>query len=267
MSQLAPAPASNALPSVLENKLKTETAPSPLLEPGGRGTDREAAALVAPIARRDFTVRLAELVIQLSAIIGAVAIGLGITAYFSSHRHVVAYLVAYAAFRFADLLMRDQAALGVDSARFARRMIYELPLLALFLGAPFERTFVYGGEAPRWLATLGLLIELAGIWLALGARIQRAYFYPGGNHEPHRALIRSGLYRFIRHPIYTGEFFVMLGWPFEYGAPITLLIAAALGFAFVNRRIRREEADMMAEHGDAYAAYMRGTDRMIPNLW
>ena len=222
---------------------------------------------MAPIARRDFTVRLAELAIQLTAIVGAVALGLGITAYLSMHRHVAAYLVSYAAFRFADLLIRDRTALGIDSVRFARRMIYELPLLALFFGVPFERTFIYGGETPRGLATLGLLIELAGIWLALGARIQRAYFSHGGNCDPHRALIRSGLYRFIRHPIFTGELLVMCGWPFEYGAPITLLIAAVLGFVFVNRRIRSEEADMIAEHGDAYIAYVRVTDRMIPNLW
>jgi protein-S-isoprenylcysteine O-methyltransferase Ste14 len=221
----------------------------------------------APIARRDFTVRVAELVIQFVAIIGAIAVGLGITVYFSSHRYVAAYLVSYAAFRFADLLMRDRTALRLDSARFTHRMIYELPLLALFFGAPFERTFVHGGEVPRWLGALGLLIELAGIWLVLGARIQRAYFSPAGTHGSRLALIRSGLYRFIRHPIYTGEFLVMLGWPFEYGALITLLIAAVLGFVFVNRRIRREEVDMMAEHGDAYAAYMHVTDRMIPNLW
>ncbi|SRR6266851_1814827 len=221
----------------------------------------------APIARRDFTVRLAELLIQLVAIIGAIAIGLGITAYFSSHPYVVAYLVSYGTFRFADLLVRDRTALGIDSARFARRMVYELPLLALFFGAPFERTFVYGGEAPRWLGALGLLIELAGIWLALGARMQRGYFSPGGNGGSDRALIRNGLYRYVRHPIYAGEFLVMLAWPFEYGAPMTLLIATALGYVFVNRRIGREEADMLAEHGDAYAVYMQATDRMIPNLW
>ena len=219
------------------------------------------------MARRDFAVRLAELVIQLAAIIGAIAAGLGISAYFSSHPYVVAYLVSYAAFRFADLLLRDRTALGVDRTRFARRMIYELPLLALFFGAPFERTFFYGGEVARWLGALGVLIELAAIWLVLGARIQRGYFSAGGNQGAHRALIQSGLYRFIRHPIYAGEFFVTLGWPLEYGAPITFLIAAALGFAFLNRRIRSEEADMMAEHGDAYAAYVRTTDRMIPNLW
>jgi protein-S-isoprenylcysteine O-methyltransferase Ste14 len=253
LSQLAPAPASNALLSALESNLTTVI--------------REPTLAAAPLARRDFTVRLAELVIQLAAIIGAIAIGLGISAYFSSHRRAASYLIAYAAFRLADLLVRDQMALGVDTARFGRRMIYELPLLALFFGAPFERTFIYGGEAPRWLGTLGLLIELTGVWLALGARIQRAYFSPGGDHQSHRALIRSGLYRFIRHPIYTGEFLVILGWPFEYGAPITLVIAAATGFTFVNRRIHREEADMIAEYGDAYATYMQGTDRMIPNLW
>lgn len=60
---------------------------------------------------------------------------------------------------------------------------------------------------------------------------------------------------------------MILGWPFEYGSPITLVITAVLGFTFVHQRIRREEADMLAEHGDAYAAYMHVTDRMIPNLW
>jgi protein-S-isoprenylcysteine O-methyltransferase Ste14 len=249
--QLARAPVFNAWLSALANNQTIET----------------SGPTATPIARRDFTVRMAELVIQLVAIIGAIAIGLGISAYFGSHRRVAAYLASYAAFRFADLLIRDRTELGLDTARFARRMIYELPLLALFFGAPFERTFIYGGEGPRWLATLGLLIELGGIWLALGARIQRGYLSPGNNRDSHRALIRSGLYRFIRHPIYTGEFLVILGWPFEYGALIILLIAAVLGFIFVNRRIRHDEAEMMAEHGDAYVAYMRVTDRMVPNLW
>ncbi|HKV55592.1 MAG TPA: isoprenylcysteine carboxylmethyltransferase family protein [Candidatus Binataceae bacterium] len=223
-------------------------------------------ARLLPI-RRDFTVRLGELVIGLAAILGAVAIGLGITAYFSAHPYVVAYLLAYAIFRLADLLVRDRAGLIVDSSRFARRVMYELPVLALFFAAPFERTFVYGGEAPRWLGALGLLIELAGIWLALGARIQQVFFSPPVDGQSRRALVRSGLYRYIRHPIYAGELVLLLGWPFQYCAPVTLVLAVAIGLLFVNRLIRREEADMMAEFGDAYAAYRRLTDRMIPNLW
>jgi protein-S-isoprenylcysteine O-methyltransferase Ste14 len=220
-----------------------------------------------PIARRDFTVRLAELVVQMAAIVGAIALGLGISAYFKQHPYVLAYLGAYAAFRFADLLVRDPMALGVDPLRFARRMIYELPLLGLFLTAPFERTFIYGGETPRWLSALGLLIELAGIWLALGARIQRGYFSPSADRGAGLALIQTGLYRYVRHPIFAGQLLVLIAWPFEYGAPVSLVLAMSIGLLFVNRRIRQEEAEMMAEHGDAYVAYVRVTDRMIPSLW
>jgi protein-S-isoprenylcysteine O-methyltransferase Ste14 len=227
----------------------------------------ERATPPPPLARRDFTIRLAELLIQLAAIIGAIALGLGITAYFSQHRYLIAYLVAYGAFRFADLLVRDPATLGIDAVRFARRMIDELPLLALFFAAPFERTFMYGGEPARWLCGLGLLIELAGIWLALGARIQAGYFHPVAASGRVRPLIRNGLYRYIRFPIYAGELMVVFAWPFEYGAPISLLLAIAVGFIVTNRRIQREEADMMAEYGDDYANYVRITDRVIPNLW
>ena len=251
MSQSVRGQVYNGLLNALQSRLKTEI----------------RTPATPPLGRRDFTVRLAELVIQLSAIVGAIAIGLGISTYFSSHPRVTAYLVSYAAFRFADLLMREQTALGLDAARFSRRMINELPLLVMFFGAPFERTFIYGGEAPQWLGTLGLIIGLAGVWLALGARIQRAYFSPDGNSNSHRSLVRNGLYHFIRHPIYTGEFLVILGWPFVYGAPVSLLLTGVLGFTFANRRIRREEADMIAQYGDAYVAYMKGTDRMIPNLW
>jgi protein-S-isoprenylcysteine O-methyltransferase Ste14 len=217
--------------------------------------------------RRGFAIRLAELIVLMAAIVGAVAFGLGISKYLREHRYVAAYLAAYAVFRFADLLVRDDAALGLDRERFARRIMYELPLLALFFAAPFERTYVYGGEAPRWLAALGLLIELAGLWLALGARIQLGFFSPPARGEQQPQLVRGGLYRFIRHPIYLGEFVVLFAWPFEYGAPVTLVVALIIGIFVMRRRMRFEEAELLAQFGDEYADYRRVTYHVIPNVW
>jgi len=217
-------------------------------------------------SRRDFTTRLAELIIFLAAILGAVALGLGISEYFSQRPYAAAYLIAYAAFRFADLLVRDESALGIDPVRFAHRMISELPVLAIFFGAPFERTYLYGGDAPRWLCVLGLLIELGGLWLALGARIQLGFFSPIQGAGS-RVLVRNGLYRHIRHPIYLGEFLVLFAWPFEYGAPVTLAIVTVAGIAVTRRRIRDEEADLLAQFGDDYSAYIRETEAVIPNVW
>ena len=222
---------------------------------------------VRPSSRRGFAIRLAELVILMTAIVGALALGLGLSDYLSEHRYVAAYLLAYGVFRFADLLVRDEAALGLDRERFARRVMYEIPLLLLFFATPFERTYVYGGDAPRWLCALGLLIELAGLWLALGARIQLGFFSPRPAGQASRVLVRGGVYRFIRHPIYAGELVVLFAWPFEYGAPVSLLVASIIGIVVMRRRIRHEEATLLAQFGDEYAHYMEVTDRVIPNVW
>ncbi len=238
-----------------------------LKAPTGPLKTAEGQPTVAPSSHRGFEVRLAELVVLMTAIVGALALGLGISDYLSRHRYVTAYLVAYGVFRFADLLVRDETALGLDRELFARRIMYEIPLLLLFFAAPFERTYFYGGDAPRWLCALGLLIELAGLWLALGARIQLGFFSPKFSESASGSLVRVGLYRFIRHPIYAGEFIVLFAWPFEYGAPVTLVIASIIGIAVMRRRIREEEAALLAQFGDEYARYMQVTDRVIPNVW
>ena len=224
-----------------------------------------SGARLAVAARRDLSTRIAETIIFLLAIVGAVAIGLGMSEYLGLHPYVYAYLIAYAAFRIADLLVREQSMLGTDPAHFARRVMNELPVLAAFAAAPLERSY-YTGDAPNWLAALGILIELIGLWLVLGARVQLG-FYSSADANGHHPLVSSGFYRFIRHPIYLAEFLVMLAWPFEWAAPITMVAVAVIGAWAMNRRIKEDEAEMLANQGDAYAAYMRKTDAVIPNLW
>ena len=233
----------------------------------GTGELHAAAARPHPTpAPRDLSMRIAETLIYLLAVIGAVAIGLGISEYLRQHPYVYAYLIAYAAFRIADLLVREESMLGTERSHFARRIMGELPVLALFAAAPFERSF-HLGDAPKWLAGFGILIELLGLWLALGARIQLGFFSAGQLTDGARPIVRKGLYRFIRHPIYAGEFLVLLAWPFEYGAPVTMLAMVIIGVAILRRRIREDEAGMLAQHGDDYANYMRVTDALLPNLW
>src|ERR1700719_2846408 len=186
--------------------LKASTGSLDAASPGPASSARLAVA-----ARRDLSTRIAETIIFLLAIVGAVAIGLGMSEYLGLHPYVYAYLIAYAAFRIADLLVREQSMLGTDPAHFARRVMNELPVLAAFAAAPLERSY-YTGDAPNWLAALGILIELIGLWLVLGARVQLG-FYSSADANGHHPLVSSGFYRFIRHPIYLAEFLVMLAWP------------------------------------------------------
>ena len=259
--------AENPAPALPQSKKSTGELKAPTGSLKQPGAPVAAPSDARASASRGFTVRLAELVILMAALIGAVAMGLGMSQYLDEHRYVAAYLIAYGVFRFADLLVRDQAALGLDRERFMRRVMYEIPVLLLFFAAPFERTYIYGGEVERWTGGLGLLIELTGLWLVLGARIQLGFFSPAPRSDATPALVRNGLYRFIRHPIYAGELTVLLAWPFEYGAPLTFVIASIVGVVVIRNRARNEEAELLAQFGDEYATYMNATDSIVPNVW
>ncbi|HEV2171883.1 MAG TPA: isoprenylcysteine carboxylmethyltransferase family protein, partial [Candidatus Binatus sp.] len=132
--------------------------------------------------------------------------------------------------------------------------------------APFERTYVYGGAAPGLVGAGGLLIELLGMWLALGAQIQIGFF-SSGHTATHPVLVTKGCYRYIRHPIYAGTFLVTFGWTLIYGAPVTAVLTVIIGAIFAYRRIHSEEAALCARFGEEYDAYIRGTDALIPAIW
>ncbi|HZO81663.1 MAG TPA: isoprenylcysteine carboxylmethyltransferase family protein [Candidatus Binataceae bacterium] len=222
----------------------------------------------APARRwRRIDVRLAEIIIFLVAVVGAVALGLGITDYFRDHPYICAYLVAYVGFRLADVLVREDFEPPPDTAGLSGSILRQLPVLLAFAAAPFERTYLYGSEPAHWVQALGFLLELLGLWLALGARIQLGFFSSAPTPGAPATLVRNGLYRYVRHPIYLGEFLVVFAWSFECGAPIAALITIVVGALMGRRRIAVEEAEMLAQFGEEYAQYMRETDAFIPNVW
>ena len=144
------------------------------------------------------------------------------------------------------LLVREDY--GPDPARDAlgRRIADQLPLLLLFFAAPFERTYLYGGEAPRWLSALALALELTGLWIALGARIQLGFFsWERRDGVEQRVLVRRGFYRFIRHPAIAGIFLACIAWPIAYGAPLSAILTIAIGAMVVRNSVHREERELM----------------------
>ncbi len=238
-----------------------------IVTPPARSSTGELKAADQPpeLHRHEAAPPLVELVTYLLALVGAIAMGLGITEYFSDRPYVFGYLIAYAGFRTADVLIRPQSYRASEPYRPWFGSLGQLPWLVLFALPPFERTYLYGGEGPNWLGAIGLLIALAGLWIALLARLQQMRLTRHGSDS--RAVIRRGLYRKIRHPIYAGMLLAMAAWPLEYGAPIAELITLAVGMVALRRRIEREESMLLARDGEEYAAYMKETDRLIPGVY
>jgi protein-S-isoprenylcysteine O-methyltransferase Ste14 len=250
-------PPSNPLPR--DTGSLTEPSATPQKAAGGGGR-----AFIS----RGMLLRTGEQAIFVTGVIGAVALGLGITDYFRDHHYVAAYLLAYVGFRFADLLVGEDRPPETEPGSVSERRVTDaIALLVLFAAAPFERTYLYGGEAPSWLGALGLLLELGGLWLALGSRIQLHFFSSDRSGREQMVLVKTGFYRYIRHPAYGGILLVALAWPLEYGAPIVWVLTLIIGVTVAHREIKADEEVLVARFGEEFDEYRRTTDALIPSIW
>ena len=126
------------------------------------------------------------------------------------------------------------------------------------LAAPFLPPSAIG-------AALGLALTALGLGIAIAARI-----YLAGNwsaaveiKEGH-ALIRSGPYRYVRHPIYSGLLLALLGTAVALDRWRAVL-AFALIFVALLLKSRHEENGLRRALPD-YATYTRETAALIPFL-
>lgn len=83
-------------------------------------------------------------------------------------------------------------------------------------------------------------------------------------HEDH-ALIDTGVFSAIRHPLYLGLAMLYVGLPLAAGARYAW-IATVLGLVGLGLRIDAEERWLVRDL-PGYDAYMRRTKRLIPGIW
>jgi protein-S-isoprenylcysteine O-methyltransferase Ste14 len=118
------------------------------------------------------------------------------------------------------------------------------------------------------LAWLGLAVFLGSLWL-----FYRVHRELGRNwsdslevREQH-ALVTDGLYRYVRHPMYTAFFM----WAVAQALLLPNWIAGPAGLVGFGTlflfRVGREEQMMLDSFGDDYRAYMKRTARLIPGIY
>lgn len=113
----------------------------------------------------------------------------------------------------------------------------------------------------------GLLIEAGGLALAILARRHLGRNWSGQisikvDHE----LIRSGPYRKLRHPIYTGLLAMYAGAALVTGTWLALGGFAVAVFAYA-RKIRLEEKNLRVAFGAEYDAYRQESWALVPGLF
>lgn len=119
-------------------------------------------------------------------------------------------------------------------------------------------------EGARWLGVgMGVVCVLGIYWLfsSLGSGITPT----SATRREHRLVI-TGIYRYIRHPLYTfgSAMFVAFGMMADNWF---IALLGILAFMLMAARTSKEEANLIAQFGDEYRTYMKHTGKFLPNLF
>ena len=126
----------------------------------------------------------------------------------------------------------------------------------------------YVESAARLAGIAGLVSILCGLvirWIAI--LTLRRYFTVDVAIAKDHHLVRAGIYRFVRHPAYTGSLLSFAGLGLSFSNYLTLaLIVVPISAAFLHR-IRIEEEALVRVFGEEYLSYRASTRRLIPGIY
>src|ERR1017187_88482 len=119
---------------------------------------------------------------------------------------------------------------------------------------------------PRTDLTLlaGASICVYGLWLTIWARRTLAGNWSSDvTFKQGHELVRTGPYRFVRHPIYTGLLVMCLGTAIENGQLRCFLAIVVVGLGFWIK-LSQEERLLRRHFPDEYPAYQKQVKALVP---
>jgi protein-S-isoprenylcysteine O-methyltransferase len=137
---------------------------------------------------------------------------------------------------------------------------------AIFLAVVLGRFSVGQIGAPGvFIPSMGLCLILVGLGLRWTAILTlRAYFTTDVAIAPGQQLIRSGIYRHIRHPAYSGSIVSFCGLGLVLSSWLSLaILLIPITIAFL-KRIEIEELALETAFGREYADYRTTSWRLCP---
>jgi protein-S-isoprenylcysteine O-methyltransferase Ste14 len=120
----------------------------------------------------------------------------------------------------------------------------------------------------HWLRPLSLAILVAGLIVRMAAILTLGRSFTANvATRSSQTIVRSGLYRVVRHPSYLGMEIIFLAVGIHARNWICLAVCFIPPTLAVLWRIHVEESALRAFFGDAYADYSRTTRRLVPGIY
>jgi protein-S-isoprenylcysteine O-methyltransferase Ste14 len=133
-------------------------------------------------------------------------------------------------------------------------------LAMIYLRAPIDKANVIG--------YIGLILIISGMIIRfIAIRTLGKFFTVDLGTDKDHFLIKKGIYKYIRHPSYTGSLLSFLGMGLSLNNWISLfVIFVPVLIAFIYR-IHIEEKLLVAQTGSEYEDYKKQTNRLFPWIY
>jgi protein-S-isoprenylcysteine O-methyltransferase Ste14 len=192
-----------------------------------------------------------------------------------SNAFLTPVIILFFGINFIDILIRPMS----DPNELKDK--YTIIILLFFLGGPlilllafYENRELISKYLPIYdnllVSYLGILLMVIGSIIMLSSRYQlNKHSYGGGSlsEEKEQKLLTQGMFKHIRHPIYSGGLIITVGLELAFRSLIILSLHTLIFFVIFRDRMQREETVLLEKFETKYQEYLNRTKRLIPYVY
>lgn len=168
----------------------------------------------------------------------------------------------------AFMTKKRKEVVASNQVYFMTKVLFVLALVALDK-IFFTNKFLFQNFAtvPNIISIVATILVLIGLVLAIDARLVLGRNWSGTiSFQKDHQLITSGPYRYMRHPIYTAMFLMIIGTMIVIPTIFTLLGGITILF-YLRFKAGKEEELMLRHFPVEYSNYKKQTKAYIPFFW
>jgi protein-S-isoprenylcysteine O-methyltransferase Ste14 len=171
-----------------------------------------------------------------------------------------------------ELLAERSKAPGSDNQKgwdkYLQSAAYVLAVI-WFLIMPLDaKRFGWSPAFPLWLKVLGGLALIPALYLIFRATVDNTYLSAMVRIQDERKqrVVSTGVYSFVRHPLYLGCILMLVGAALLIGSIVGLVLGGIAVVALVVRVLGEEK--MLVEELEGYTEYRQKVKyRLFPFIW